>query len=335
MEIINCPGLLLEGFSKYSPLFLRRMYDGKKVNHILPYNAPEVDEEDQQKFMQNQKRISISGVQEKYSVLLEKNNLRLTEEGEQGAYILKPKPHGLQRTSVVPINEHLTMQIAAQVYKIQTAENGIVFFINNEPAYITKRFDIGPDGIKLGNEDFASLAGKTEATAGKNFKYTYSYEGIAELIKEHVGAWRVEMEKYYRLVIFNFLFSNGDAHLKNFSLLETINGDYVLSPAYDLLDTRIHVSEESPFALDNDLFKEWNWSNYRIKNPDHNPCKEDFIEFGKTIGINGSRVMKILAPFLKEQPEVEVLIKRSFLDEETRMLYRNHYEERLGMLNMV
>jgi len=45
--------------------------------------------------------------------------------------------------------------------------------------------------------------------------------------------------------------------------------------------------------------------------------------------------MKILAPFLKEQPEVEVLIKRSFLDEETRMLYRNHYEERLGMLNMV
>ena len=81
--------------------------------------------------MQNQKRISISGVQEKYSVLLEKNNLRLTEEKEQGTYILKPKPHGLQRTSMVPANEHLTMQIALQVYKIQTAENGIIFFINH------------------------------------------------------------------------------------------------------------------------------------------------------------------------------------------------------------
>lgn len=335
MEIKNCPGLLLEGFSKYSPLFLRRMFNGKKVSHVLPYNSPEVDEEDQQKFMQNQKRISISGVQEKYSVLLEKNNLRLTEEKEQGTYILKPKPHGLQRTRMVPVNEHLTMQIAAQVYKIRTAENGIVFFINNEPAYLTKRFDIGPNGINLGKEDFASLAGKTEENAGKNFKYNYSYEGIAELIKEHVGAWKVEMEKYYSLVIFNFLFSNGDAHLKNFSLLETINGDYVLSPAYDLLDTRIHVNEESPFALDNDLFKEWNWSNCRIQNPDHYPCKEDFIEFGKRIGINEKRVIKILAPFLKEQPEVEILIRRSFLDEETMMLYRNHYKERLGMLNLV
>lgn len=127
MEIKNCPGLLSEGFSKYSPRFLRRMFNGKKVSHILPYNAPEVDEADQKKFMQNQKRISISGVQEKYSVLLEKNNLRLTEEKEQGTYILKPKPHGLQRTSMVPVNEHLTMQIASQVYKIQTAENGIVF----------------------------------------------------------------------------------------------------------------------------------------------------------------------------------------------------------------
>jgi serine/threonine-protein kinase HipA len=311
------------------------MFNGKKVSHVLPYNSPEVDEEDQQKFMQNQKRISISGVQEKYSVLLEKNNLRLTEEKEQGTYILKPKPHGLQRTRMVPVNEHLTMQIAAQVYKIQTAENGIVFFINNEPAYITKRFDIGPNGIKLGQEDFASLAGKTEENAGKSFKYNYSYEGIAELIEEYVGAWKVEMEKYYSLVIFNFLFSNGDAHLKNFSLLETINGDYILSPAYDLLDTRIHVNEESPFALDNDLFKEWNWSNCRIQNPDHYPCKEDFIEFGKRIGINEKRVMKILAPFLREQPEVEILIKRSFLDEETMMLYRSHYKERLGMLNLV
>jgi serine/threonine-protein kinase HipA len=335
MEINKCPGLLLEGFSTYSPLFLRRMFNGKKVSHILPYNAPEVDEQDQQKFMQNQKRISISGVQEKYSVLLEKSNLRLTEEKEQGTYILKPKPHGLQRTGMVPANEHLTMQIAAQVYKIQTAENGIIFFTNNEPAYITKRFDIGSDGLKPGIEDFASLAGRTEENAGKNFKYNYSYEGIAELIKEYVGAWKVEMEKYYRLVIFNFLFSNGDAHLKNFSLLETVNGDYLLSPAYDLLDTRIHVSEESLFALEDDLFKDWNWSNCRIQNPDHHPCKEDFIEFGKTIGINESRIIKVLAPFLKEQPEVKNLINRSFLDKETRMLYREHYKERLAMLNLI
>jgi serine/threonine-protein kinase HipA len=334
MEIKNCPGLLLEGYTDYSPLFLRRMFNGKKVSHILPYNAPEVDEEDQKKFMQNQKRISISGVQEKYSLLLDKNNLRLTEENEQGTYILKPKPHGLKKTDMVPANEHLTMQIALQVYKIQTAENGLVFFSNNETAYLTKRFDVNQNGIKLGKEDFASLAGKTEENAGKSFKYDYSYEGIAELIKKFVGAWKVEIEKFYNLVVFNFLFSNGDAHLKNFSLLETKNGDYILSPAYDLLNTRIHVDEESPFALEDDLFKEWYWSECRIKNPQHHPCKVDFIDFGKKIGINEKRVNKILESFLKDQNEVGNLIERSFLDEKTKKLYKEHYIERLKMFNM-
>jgi serine/threonine-protein kinase HipA len=335
MEIKNCPGFLSEGFSGYSPLFLRRMFDGRKVSHVLPYNAPEVDEEDQKKFMQNRKRISISGVQEKYSVLLEKNYLRLTEEKEPGTYILKPKPHGLQRSGMVPANEHVTMQIAGQVYKIQTAENGMVFFSNDEPAYLTKRFDIDVNGVKLGKEDFATLAGKTEENAGKNFKYDYSYEGIAELIKKHVGAWKIEMEKFYSQVVFNFLFSNDDAHLKNFSLLETLNGDSVLSPAYDLLDTRIHVEEESFFALTDELFKEWHWSDCRIKNSQHHPCEEDFIEFGKIIGINENRVNKLLEPFLEKQINVENLVKRSFLDEATKVQYMTHYNERLAMLNSI
>lgn len=335
MEIKNCPGLLLDGFSEYSPLFLRRMYDGRKVSHFLPYDSPEVNEEDQKKFMENRKRISISGVQEKYSVLLDKNNLRLTEEKEQGTYILKPKPHGLQKTGMIPANEHLTMQIASQVYKITTAENGLIFFKNNEPAYITKRFDIGSNGIKLGKEDFASLAGKTEENAGKDFKYNYSYEGIAELIKNYVGAWKIEMEKFYCLIIFNFLFSNGDAHLKNFSLLETKNGDYVLSPAYDLMNTRIHIEEEGFFALSDELFKEWNWSDCRIKNTQHHPCKEDFINFGKVTGIPDKRINKLLEPFLLKQKGVENLVKKSFLEDKTQIRYLKQYNERLTMLNTI
>ena len=334
MEIKNCPGLLTEGFSEYSPLFLRRMFDGRKVNHILAYNAPEVNDEDQEKFMENRKRISISGVQEKYSIILDKNNLRLTVEKEPGTYILKPKPHGLKKTAMAPANEHVTMQIASQIYKIPTAENGLVFFKNDEAAYLTKRFDIGNNGTKIGKEDFASLAGKTEENAGQNFKYDYSYEGIAGLIKEYVGAWKIEMEKFYNLVVFNFLFSNGDAHLKNFSLVETKNGDYVLSPAYDLMNTRIHVDEEGFFALNDELFKEWKWSDCRIKNTQNHPCKEDFIEFGKIIGISDNRVNKLLEFFLKKQTGVENLVKRSFLDEETKLLYLGHYNERLVMLNL-
>jgi len=36
------------------------------------------------------------------------------------------------------------MQIASQVYNIPTAANGLCFFQNDEPAYITRRFDMHP-----------------------------------------------------------------------------------------------------------------------------------------------------------------------------------------------
>ena len=71
----------------------------------------------------------------------------------------------------MPANEHLTMQIARQVYKLQVAENVLVFFRNGEPAYITKRFDLKPDGMRHGQEDLASLAGRTKHTAGSDFIY--------------------------------------------------------------------------------------------------------------------------------------------------------------------
>src|SRR6185312_551727 len=214
-EIKYCPGLLTEGYHAYSPAFLRRMFDGKKLSYILRYDSPQHSEEDAAQFIENRKRISISGVQEKMSLALHKNELRLTEEGERGTYILKPIPGDLKKVNQVQANEHITMQIAAQVYGIYTAENGMIFFKDGQPAYITRRFDVKKDGSKWGKEDFATLAGRTKATSGVNFKYEYSYEEAAALIRKFVPAWRVEIEKFFALVLFNYAFSNGDAHLKN------------------------------------------------------------------------------------------------------------------------
>ena len=118
------------------------------------------------------------------------------------------------------------MQIAAQVYRINTAENGLIFFKDCSLAYITKRFDTKPDGLKWGKEGFATLAGRTKDNSGANFKYTYSYEEAAALIRQFAPTWRIEIEKYFTVVVFNYLFLNGDAHLKNFSLLESETGDY-------------------------------------------------------------------------------------------------------------
>lgn len=283
-EIKYCPGTLAEGFDTYSTTCLRRVFQGRKVSHILPYAPPQNNEEDAEKFIENRKRVPISGVQEKLSLLLEKNKLRLTREGEQGTYILKPVPRDLRNVNQVPANEHVTMQIARQVYGLQTAENALIFFDTGEPAYITKRFDVKDDGSKWGKEDFATLAGKTEENAGQNFKYDYNYEAMGQLLEKFVSAYRVEIEKLYSLLIFNFLFSNGDAHLKNFSLIETPSGDYVLSPAYDLLNPRIHV-DDSDFALEGGLFNDDFQSDEKKKS--NLPGLYDFHELAKRFGIPG------------------------------------------------
>lgn len=317
-ELKYCPGTLVEGFSTYSPACLRNLFNGKKVNHVLTYEQPQQSEQVAEQFMENRKRISISGVQEKLSFLLDKKVLRLTKEGEQGTYILKPIPRDLKKVDQVPANEHLTMQIAKQVFGIMTAENALIFFKNGVPAYITKRFDVKEDKSKWGKEDFATLAGKTNDNAGPNFKYEYSYEEAGLLIQKYVPAWRVEIEKYFSLVVFNFLFSNGDAHLKNFSLLETSKGDYLLSPAYDLVNTRLHV-EDTDFALNKGLFAD-NFKSEQYKKNGH-PSKSDFSEFAKRIGVMDSRVEKLISPYLEKQSFVEKLIRHSFLSDANKKAY--------------
>lgn len=325
MRTINvCPGTLVTGFDTYSPLCLRKVFDGRKVSHILDFSY----RDNQAEIASAINRISISGVQEKLSAIVRKGKIQLTPQGESGRYIIKPAPdyRHLRFRNNIPANEHLTMQIANQVYKIRTAENALVFFADGDIAYITRRFDFAPDGSKILQDDFASLAGKTENNHGKDFKYTGSYEDAALLIRKNVAAWQVEMTKFFTLVVFNYMFSNGDAHLKNFSLQATNGGDYVLTPAYDLLNTSIHV-DDGDFALQNGLIPESEYS--EIYSRTGHPCKDDFITFGHHIGVLPQKIMSIIKMFSAEQPKVYELIENSFLEEKVKRMYKQSYLERL------
>lgn len=328
----SCPVTLAQGFDKYSPAGLRQLFAGRKTSHLLPYESHlSTNESEMEEMLENRKRISISGVQEKLSAVWEKGAVRLTKEGEAGTYILKPIPRDMDRVGMVPANEHLTMQIAKQVFGLRVAENGLIFFRNGEPAYLTRRFDIDYKTLKkLGKEDFATLAGKTKETDGDEFKYNYSYEGIADLIKKYVGAYPVALEELYKLIVFNFLFSNGDAHLKNFSLLETSQGDYTLSPAYDLINTRLHVKDPE-LALKDGLFK----GDFLTPSFEANGfmAYDDFWEFGLKIGLLQSRLGKVLNEFRTPKSEVGALTERSFLDHASKKLYLDSYQSRLKALN--
>jgi serine/threonine-protein kinase HipA len=267
--------------------------------------------------------MSISGVQEKFSVILDKNKLRLIEEGEQGHYILKPITAAGRRPDQMPANEHLTMQIARQVYGIETAENAMIFFADGAQAYITKRFDRFPDGRKRAQDDFASLAGRTPQTHGEHYKYLGSYLEIFELMQKYVPAYTVESPKLLRTLMFNYLFSNGDAHFKNFSLLETDQGDYRLSPAYDLLNSRIHIRDKD-FALDDGLLP---------KNLAQGKVMQQFTSLAEMVGIKSKVFAGIVSHILSGSEQVERLIFASFLDETTKQSYLQAYQGRLKQLS--
>lgn len=327
-----CPSTLAEGFSTYSPSVLKNVFFGKKVSHLLDFDAPDESEEVAEKFRQNSKAISISGAQFKQSLVLEKNKLRLTKPEESGRYILKPAPirPPFARPRELPANEHLTMQIAKQVYDISIADCALIFFKNGEAAYITKRFDFSPEGMKIPQEDFASLSGAARAKDGDDYRNQGSYEDIAHLMKRYVSAYAVEIEKYFERVVFNYLFSNGDAHLKNFALSQTQSGDYILSPAYDMINTRIHIPNDTFFALRDGLF---------INDHDTESFKvlgfyayDDFFELGVRIGLGQGRAKKILDKYRTESPGVKTLIQRSYLSPEVKDLYYLYYSDRLKML---
>ena len=328
METLNvCPSTLAEGFDTYSPAACKLLFDGKEVSHILGFDSPNNESADKEEYARHVGRISLSGVQPKASLVLNADGLLVRpSEGERGQYILKPAPssYALLERKYCPANEHLSMQIAAQVYHIETAANALCFFRDGEAAYLTRRFDVAPDGSKYQQEDLASLGGLTKANGGSDYKYSnLSYEECAELIRKYTKAAPIEVLKFFRVVVFNYLILNDDAHLKNFSLMNRGDGEYHLTPAYDLINTSLHLHEPRIFALDKGLFRE----GMQLSDT-HTIGRNDFEEFGRRIGLSTRLVKRELDFFAIEQPLAKELIHRSFFSEKLKQYYWQSYNYR-------
>lgn len=322
----SCLGCLKAERETFCGTCRKRLFDGKKVPFKLAFSRPAYDKV---KLEVSADRMSISGIQPKISLRLTEGQLEMVESG--GEYILKPIPHGaFQKLDVAPTNEHLTMQIARQVFGIEVAENALVAFQDGELAYLARRFDVQRDGQRSLQEDFAQIAVRSEETHGKNYKYDFSYEEIGELICKHVPTYKVDLERFFKLVVFNYLVNNGDAHVKNFSLIRNEQtGEYNLSPAYDLLNTRLHLPDESRTALD--LFKDdFETESYKIN---AYYAYDDFVAFAQKHGLVESRYRRILEMFINKKEEVFDLIERSMLPPDCKELYKKHVKDRIVALS--
>ena len=271
------------------------------------------------------RRASISGVQDKVQLKRVRGGFAVVESG--GDYILKPVPRNTyaELASDIPANESLTMDIAEKVFRVRTAEHELVEMKDGEYAYLTRRFD-RRGGERVQQEDFCQLAGRSPETHGENYKYDASYEELAGLVRRFCPASAVENPKVFFLVLFNYVFANGDAHLKNFSLYRSEQGDYVLTPAYDLLNTAVHFPNE-PTATGLDFFADGHFT------PSYETLgfysSADFIELGAAFGVFEEDVRGMISLFHAHRDEVAQMIETSRLSDEARSRYIFRFHDRL------
>jgi serine/threonine-protein kinase HipA len=180
-------------------------------------------------------KMSISGAQEKVSLTLSPDRSSLEVASTGGRYILKPET---TRFSAVPQNEHLTMCLARLV-GIDVPPVGLIHLADGATAYVIRRFDRLDDGGKLQVEDFCQLAKKRLRD-----KYDGSAELCVKVLRKYATEPLIEIQKLYRLLLFCWWTANGDMHLKNFSLITTRDGIRRLSPAYDLVCTKLVIPDD-------------------------------------------------------------------------------------------
>ena len=111
------------------------------------------------------------------------------------------------------------------------------------------------------------------------------------------------MSELYLRLVFSFLVGNSDMHLKNFSLIETDegSGQYVLSPAYDLLPVNVIMPEDAEeFALTMNGKK----SNIR---------RSDFIAFAEVCGLVGKSAERMLNKTISMQTSLADMTADSLL----------------------
>lgn len=325
---MRCHCCLKETENDFCRSCSQRLFSKANFSAMLKFTLPSIA----QGTNQNTRRISISGAQAKYSLRIKSKELEPTDNN--GTYILKPATNMQFRLFAdMPANEHITMQMAKQIFKLNVAESALLQFTTGEYTYLTKRFDIRNDGSKILQEDLAQTAGLSSDANGSNFKYeSLSYEEIADILKLHVSASPIAIEHFFRTLLFNYLVCNGDAHIKNFSLYcPHQDGVYELTPAYDLINTSLHADD---FRTALDLFKDEENYNGKFLKDNGFYGASDFLEFARRIGIVEKRAKKFILDITAHIPEMDEMLDKSFLSDEAKVQYKENIRDRAKALSL-
>ena len=283
-----------------SKKFIKMMFNTSEIP-LIDFTLQDVS----QKAQQVTGKLSISGVQPKLSMRVDKKNNSLISVAEGGEYILKPQTAAFPN---VPENEQCCMDIAA-AFKIDVPPHCLLSLKGGSLAYIVKRFD-RESGEKIHQEDFFQILESKD-------KYKGSAEQIGRKLKEISTAPGYDMQLFFERIILNFIIGNGDAHLKNYSISYN-KGQTRLTPAYDIVCSKLVIPNEEDSAL------AINGRNTKLRREDFDkladylnvPIKIRYEKFKNSLGL------------------METIIKDSEIKKDVQGEFIDIIKERLSRMNL-
>jgi serine/threonine-protein kinase HipA len=181
-------------------------------------------------------RFSLAGAQWKLSARSAGRGLTTTAASGGTAYVAKfhaPEYPGLPRCEFATMNWARAAGLQVPSFELRSVADfdaipaGLP--TGDGSVFVTERFDRRNDE-RIHMEDFGQILDRPPGDA----QYHGGYEEIAAVLRWIAPESAAELLK---LIVFNVLCGNGDAHLKNFSVVYRDGRDAALSPAYDLVST--------------------------------------------------------------------------------------------------
>jgi len=251
-------------------------------------------------------KLSISGIQPKLSVKLDKRQNILIPVAEGGKYILKPQTPTFPN---IPENEQCCMDIAKEL-NIDIPLHCLIPLGDKSLAYVVKRFD-RKKGIKIHQEDFTQILEQTD-------KYKGSVEQIGKKLKDISSAPGYDVQLLFERVILNFILGNGDAHLKNYSISYRDKDNIRLTPAYDIVSSKLVLPDEEDSAI-------------TINGKKNKLQREDFDKLAKYLNIP---IKVRYENFEKKFDIMKKIIKASNIDKKKQRRFLEVIKERTSRLEL-
>ena len=312
-KCLYCYQDLEKGQVDYHPLCARKFF-GSDVAPILPYTRDNMSELARQVIRTS---ASVTGVQAKMSLDVNRGGkeepAKFTIVGLWGKYIFKPQSG---RYPCLPELEDLTMKMA-EVARIRTARHTLIRLADGELGYLTLRMDRGRKGEKISMLDMCQLTNRLT-----EHKYYGTYQQLAETVKKFSSAPMLDVQRYWEVVLFSWITGNSDMHCKNFSLIDTGNGEYTLAPAYDLLAVLLADPKDTEEMA----------MSFEVGGTKSGFDRSTFMTAFTQSGISAAIADKMIERMKGFLPEWEALISQSFLPDKMKAAYRSLLSQRMKHL---